>query len=98
MPGSSARFCNISVSCPLFLMCRPAEHCSAMSDTVLEVKPVNPKADEWASESRPTSGISETLLPRPRGLAEYSFYAWRKRLQEREPVRFALGESGARRQ
>ena len=33
-----------------------------------------------------------------RGLTVYSFYAWRKRLQEREPVRFALVERGARRQ
>ena len=33
-----------------------------------------------------------------RGLTEYSFYAWRKRLQERGPVRFALVERSARRQ
>ena len=32
------------------------------------------------------------------GLTEYSFYAWRKRLQERGPVRFALVERSARRQ
>ena len=32
------------------------------------------------------------------GLTEYSFYAWRKRLQEKGPVRFALVESNARRQ
>ena len=29
---------------------------------------------------------------------EYSFYAWRKRLQESGPVRFALVERSARRQ
>ena len=31
------------------------------------------------------------------GLTEHSFYAWRKRLQERGPVRFALVEGSARR-
>jgi hypothetical protein len=33
-----------------------------------------------------------------RGLTEYSFYAWRKRLLERGPVRFALVDRSARRQ
>jgi hypothetical protein len=32
------------------------------------------------------------------GLTEYSFYAWRKRLQKKGPVRFALVERNARRQ
>ena len=32
------------------------------------------------------------------GLTEYSFYAWRKRLQEKGPVQFALVERNARRQ
>jgi hypothetical protein len=31
-------------------------------------------------------------------LTEYSFYAWRKRLRESGPVRFALVERSARRQ
>ena len=31
------------------------------------------------------------------GLTECSFYAWRKRLQENGPVRFALVERSARR-
>ena len=31
-------------------------------------------------------------------LTEYSFYVWRKRLQENGPVRFALVEKSARRQ
>ncbi len=33
-----------------------------------------------------------------RGLTECSFYAWRKRLQERGPVRFALVERSRPRQ
>ena len=32
------------------------------------------------------------------GLTEYSFYAWRKRLQASGPVQFALVERSARRQ
>jgi hypothetical protein len=31
-------------------------------------------------------------------LAEHSFYAWRKRLQKKGPVRFALVDRGAGRQ
>ena len=30
-----------------------------------------------------------------RGLKECSFYAWRKRLRKKQPVRFALVERGA---
>jgi hypothetical protein len=29
------------------------------------------------------------------GVTEYSFYAWRKRLRKKEPVRFALVDRGA---
>jgi hypothetical protein len=32
------------------------------------------------------------------GLTDYSFYAWRKRLQESGPVRFALLERNVRRE
>ena len=32
------------------------------------------------------------------GLTEYSFYAWRKRLQQTGPVRFALVDRNSRRQ
>jgi len=32
------------------------------------------------------------------GVTEYSFYSWRKRLQEEGPVRFALVERSTRRQ
>ncbi len=35
---------------------------------------------------------------REQGVTEYSFYAWRKRLQESGPVRFAVVERSARRQ
>ena len=71
-----------------------------MSDTVTEAKPANPKADEWAERiaAQRRSGISVKQFCREQGLTECSFYAWRKRLQERGPVRFALVERSARRQ
>jgi transposase-like protein len=71
-----------------------------MSDTATEPKPANPKAGEWAERiaAQQRSGISVKQFCRDQGLTEYSFYAWRKRLQESGPVRFALVERGARRQ
>ena len=71
-----------------------------MSDTVIEERPANPKADEWAERiaAQGRSGMSVKQFCKEQGLTEYSFYAWRKRLQEKEPVRFALVERGARRQ
>ena len=51
-----------------------------MSETVNEPKAAGRKADEWAE----------------RRLTEYSFYAWRKRLRETGPVRFALGRRSGR--
>lgn len=74
-----------------------------MSDTVIEAKPANPKADEWAERiaAQRRSGMSVKQFCKEQGLTEYSFYAWRKRLQQRGqrgPVRFALVEKSARRQ
>ena len=70
-----------------------------MSDTLIEEKTVNPKAEEWAERiaAQQRSGISVKQFCRDRGLTEYSFYAWRKRLQESGPVRFALVEKSVRR-
>ena len=71
-----------------------------MSDTVIEQKPANPKADEWAERiaAQQRSGMSVKQFCKEHGLTEYSFYAWRKRLQESGPVRFALVERSVRRQ
>ena len=71
-----------------------------MSDTVFEQKPANPKADEWAERiaAQQRSGMSVKQFCKEQGLTEYSFYAWRKRLQESGPVRFALVERSVRRQ
>ena len=69
-----------------------------MGDTVIEAKPTNPKADEWAERiaAQQRSGISVKQFCKERGLTEYSFYAWRKRLRENGPVRFALVERSVR--
>jgi hypothetical protein len=71
-----------------------------MNDTVIEETPANPKANEWAERiaAQQRSGMSVKQFCKDRGLTEYSFYAWRKRLQEIGPVRFALVERSARRQ
>jgi hypothetical protein len=75
-------------------------HCGVMSDTVIDAKPANPKADEWAERiaAQARSGMSVKQFCKEQGLTEYSFYAWRKRLHESGPVRFALVERSARRQ
>ena len=71
-----------------------------MSDIVIEAKPTNPKAGEWAERiaAQQRSGMYVKQFCKEQGLTEYSFYAWRKRLQEKVPVRFALVERSARRQ
>src|SRR5579864_8496966 len=71
-----------------------------MSDTEIEEKSVKPKADEWAERiaAQQRSGMSVKQFCKDRGLTEYSFYAWRKRLQDSGPVRFALVEKSAGRQ
>jgi len=71
-----------------------------MSDTTVEQKPVNSKADQWAERiaAQQRSGMSVKQFCKEQGLTEYCFYAWRKRLQERGPVRFALVDRRPRRQ
>ena len=71
-----------------------------MSDTVIEERPANQKAGEWAERiaAQRRSGMSVKQFCKEQGLTECSFYAWRKRLQEKGPVRFALVERKARRQ
>jgi len=71
-----------------------------MSDTTVEQKPANSKADQWAERiaAQQCSGLSVKQFCKEQGLTEYSFYAWRKRLQETGPVRFALVDRSPRRQ
>src|ERR1044072_3368812 len=70
-----------------------------MSESVIEARPTNRRAGEWAERiaAQQRSGITVKQFCKERGLTEYSFYAWRKRLQPRGPV-FALVERSARRQ
>jgi transposase len=70
-----------------------------MSDTIVEQRPANPKANEWAERiaAQQRSGMSVKQFCKEQGLTEYSFYSWRKRLQEKGPVRFALVDRGLRR-
>jgi hypothetical protein len=77
-----------------------AVHGGVMGDTVIEAKAAKPKADEWAERiaTQQRSRISVKQFCKERGLTECSFYAWRKRLQESGPVRFALVERRPRRQ
>jgi hypothetical protein len=71
-----------------------------MSDTNLGDRTAIPKTDEWAARigAQQRSGISVKQFCKEQGLTEYSFYAWRKRLQKKEPVRFALVDRRAARQ
>src|SRR5260370_4777690 len=71
-----------------------------MTDTINEERADNPKTDAWAERiaAQQRSGNSVKQFCKEQGLTEGSFYAWRKRLQKREPVRFALVDRGATRQ
>jgi len=71
-----------------------------MTDTEIEEKAAVPKADEWAERiaAQQRSGITVKQFCKDQGLTEYSFYAWRRRLQEKAPVRFALVDRRAARQ
>jgi len=71
-----------------------------MGDTVTEAKPATSKADDWAERiaAQQRSGMSVKQFCKEQRLTECSFYAWRKRLQQSGPVRFALVERSARRQ
>ena len=71
-----------------------------MTDTMIEERAALPKADGWAERiaARQRSGMSVKQFCKEQGLTECSFYAWRKRLQKKEPVRFALVDRGAARQ
>jgi hypothetical protein len=63
-----------------------------MTDSSIEDKAATSKADGWAEgiAGQQRSGMSVKQFCKEQGLTECSFYAWRKRLQEKAPVRFAL--------
>jgi hypothetical protein len=72
-----------------------------MSETIIEERLTTPKTkgDEWTERiaAQQSSGLSVQRFCQEQGLTQYSFYAWRKRLQKKEPVRFALVERGGAR-
>lgn len=63
-----------------------------MPDSSFEEKPSASPRDQWperiAEQAR--SGVSIKQFCKERGFSAWSFYSWRKRLRETEPVRFAL--------
>ena len=63
-----------------------------MPDSTVEEKPSISPRDQWreriAEQAR--SHLSIKQFCKDRGIAEHTFYAWRRRLRETEPVRFAL--------
>src|ERR1043165_4721755 len=71
-----------------------------MSNTIIEQQPVNPKAGQWVERiaAQQRAGGSVKQFCKEQGLTEYSFYAWRKRLQQTGPVRFALVDRSPRRE
>jgi hypothetical protein len=71
-----------------------------MTDTIIEERAITPKADEWAERiaAQQRSGISVKQFCKEQGLTECSFYAWRRRFQKKEPVRFALVDRSTARQ
>ncbi len=71
-----------------------------MTDAIIEERTAIPKTDAWAERiaAQPRSGISVKQFCKEQGVTEGSFYAWRKRLQKTEPVRFALVDREAARQ
>jgi hypothetical protein len=62
-----------------------------MTETTIEENAVS-KDDQWRDRiaEQERSGISVKQFCKERGVSEYSFYTWRKRLAKKEPVRFAL--------
>src|SRR3954465_3611949 len=58
------------------------------------------KAEKWRERvaEQERSSLSVKEFCKKRGLAECSFYSWRKRLRDSEPVRFALVERAVHRE
>ena len=63
-----------------------------MPDSTVEERPAASPRDQWRERiaEHARSGLSIKQFCKDRGIAEHAFYAWRRRLRETEPVRFAL--------
>ena len=66
-------------------MYRRTLHSGVMDNTVIETRPAKSKVNEWAERiaAQQRSGMSVRQFCQEQGLTEYSFYVWRKRLQEK---------------
>ena len=60
------------------------------------IEAVPAREKRWADliRQQAQSGLSVSAFCRERGVSDQSFYNWRKRFSESEPVRFALVEAG----
>jgi transposase-like protein len=66
-----------------------------MAENAIEERAVT-KAEQWRDRMAAfkQSGMSVRQFCKENGIAEHSFYGWRKRLQQSGPVRFALVDRG----
>jgi len=64
--------------------------------SVEEGVPAFAKADQWRERlaEHERSGLTVKRFCQERGITQWAFYAWRKRLREEGTVRFALVERG----
>ena len=68
-----------------------------MTESCVDEGPSAPaKADQWRERfaEHGRSGLTVKQFCQERGITQWSFYAWRKRLREEGTVRFALVERG----
>lgn len=63
-----------------------------MPESTVEEKPAASARDQWRERiaEHARSGVTIKQFCKDHGIGEYAFYAWRKRLRAKEPVRFAL--------
>ena len=63
-----------------------------MPDSTIEEAPAVSLRDQWRERitAQERSGTSIKQFCKDQGIAEHRFYAWRKRLREKQAVRFAL--------
>jgi hypothetical protein len=67
-----------------------------MKETILEQRKAA-RSEYWRERiaQQERSGISVHQFCEEQRLTEQAFYAWRKRLQKQQPMRFAVVETGA---
>jgi transposase-like protein len=65
-----------------------------MKDSTAEQKKAA-QSEYWRGQiaQQERSGVSVPQFCKERGIVEQSFYVWRKRLREQQPMRFALVET-----